>query len=116
MSILGEAAATRRRFAAGSRVDGVFVNGAPTDTAILATELPLSGEEMATLSEGERKRSPRKFLTAINTLRTLDQAAQTSADQVIVGGRTFEVRKLIRFTQILPHDGAICLELQEADV
>ena len=112
MSILGEAPATRRRFAAGSRIDGVFVPGAPVDTPIQATELPLTGEEMATLSEGERKRSPRWFLT-VSDLRTVDQVAQTTPDQILVDGRTFEVRNVKRFKKIIPHFGGLCLELQE---
>ena len=114
MSILGELPATRRRFAPGSHATGVFVPGASTDLPIQATELPLTGEDMAVLAEGDRKRSPRKFLTETELL-TVDQSTTNSADQVLVDSRTFEVHNVKRVKTILTPFRALCLEIQEAD-
>ena len=113
MSILGQAAATRRRFAAGTyNADGIYVAGATTDLAIQATELPLTGKDLQTLTEGERARNPKKFFTTTNS-RVVDLSTQTLADHILVGSEEFEARSVRNFKTIIPHFHVVALELQE---
>lgn len=114
MGILGEENLTRRRYAAGSWVSGVYVAGAATNSTIRGSFQPLNGEELATLPEGERHADQRKVYTT-TALQTARQEEGLVADQVSQDGTVFyEVRQVERQRSIIPHYKVRLVRVQES--
>lgn len=118
MPILGGEAATRRRFAAGTRgTSGRFTPGATIDTAIVAAVQPASGDDLQTLPEGERTMEVWRIYSDTE-LRAAVQSTGEQADRVIVDAIVYEVRKVWdwgRSIRLIPHHKALAIRLQEPD-
>lgn len=114
--ILSTEPVIRLRPTAGTRgADGRYVPGAPSAASIAASVQPLSGKEVETLPEGERRRDWLKLYTH-SELRPVDQhsgAAGTAADRVIIDGAIYEVRRVARQRSIIPHYRAFVVRVQE---
>lgn len=113
MTPLGSRSLTRRVFAAGSRgSDGRWVEGSPTDTTITGSLQPLSGDELQTLSEGERQKKSRKVYTT-SALSAGSITTGVRADQIVDGSTVWDVRSVELQTEVLGHYKAILLAPQE---
>ncbi len=118
--LVGAEDITRRRFTTAGATRGAdrrYVPGAPVDSTISASVQPLRGREVETLPEGERQKDWQKVYTAAD-LRTADQHAGGvggAADQLIVGGITYEVRQVWPWRSVspIPHFKAFVVQLQE---
>jgi len=95
---------TRRRYPAPtSWTGGRAVAGTPTDTAILASVQPSpGGEQLQHLPEGLRQRIALLAFTE-SDLRTADQADGTPADELVYQGDVYQVERVHRWTELLPH-------------
>lgn len=111
--ILGAEPAVRIRRAVGTRdADGVWVDGAATSTPFTGSFQPFPGARLQTLPEGERQQGQLELYTRAE-LRTADQHAGTSADQVVYKGVTYEVREVSHWPKLLAHYQARLLRVQE---
>lgn len=118
--LLGATTITLRRVAAGSRgSDGRWSDGARTDSSITASVQPAQGEDLQALPEGLRSRRTIKVYTTTE-LRTADQQAGTSPDQLVLSGLagvddgTYEVQTVQPWYALLPHHKALATLVQEA--
>ena len=117
MTLLATRPMTRQRFATAGTwgTDGLKTEPASTDTTIQATgPQPLSGTDLATLTEAERATDMRKIYSETE-LRTLSQHDDRAADRVVIDGVTYEVRKVSEQTAVIPHWRALIVRLLEAD-
>lgn len=117
MPLVGGETVTRRRFAAGTRgTDGRWVEGAVTDTLVIASFQAPSGDDLKLLPEGTRAEQARKAYTWVD-VRTADQHLQTSADQLIVDSIVYQVQHVWpwRPAAPIPHHKCLVVRLQEAD-
>lgn len=83
-------AMTYTRLAAGTRVDGHWVEGAGVAATFYASKQPASGEDLQALPEGRRAGSVYALFTD-TALRTADPENQVNADRVPIDGRDYEV-------------------------
>ena len=96
--------------------DGRFVPGTTLRSKIRASVQPLSGEDMATLEEGERYRDWRKLYVHPNTvLRTVDQYGTAGADKVEIDGVEYQVRTVFSYRagHPIPHRKVLVRRFQE---
>lgn len=116
MRMLGTATHSWRRFAAGSAgTDGRYVEGSITSSTLRGSLQPATGDDVETLPEGERSKRVRVLFTATE-LRTVDQSARTSADQVSVDGDWYEVRTVKPYgTTPLAHRRVVLVAVQESE-
>jgi hypothetical protein len=118
--LVGAENITRRRFSTAGAVRGAdrrYVPGAASLTVISASVQPLRGREVETLPEGERHKDWQKVYTAAD-LVTADQhagGAGGAADQLDIGGITYEVRQVWPWRGVspIPHFKAFVVRLQE---
>lgn len=115
MAFLGESTLTRRRYAAGSiGADGRWTEGVTTDATFRGSVQPLSGKDMAILSEGLRAKVTRKVYAPRGTLRTVDQHDGDRSDRVVDGdGLVYEVVHVDDAHPLIPHDRAYLTRVQE---
>lgn len=118
--LLGVTTITRRRYSAGSRAStGYWVEGSSTDSSIVASVQPASGEELQVLPEGERTKRAIRVYTATE-LRTTDPQAGTSSDELVISGLvgiddgTYQVQHVEPYYALLAHHKAIAVRRQEA--
>lgn len=78
------------RYAAGSYINGAWVEGASSALSITACVQPMPAERMQTLPEGRRGTAGIIVYTG-TALRTVDETAHTSADRITWGGYAWEV-------------------------
>lgn len=113
MTPLGARSLTRRSYAAGSRgSDGRWTEGSTTTTTIQGSLQPLNGDELQSLTEGERQRRSRKVYTT-SALYAGSVSAGRRADQIVDGSTVWDVRSVERQTEVLGHYKAILLAPQE---
>ena len=106
-------AATRRRHDAGSsNAAGVWIDGATTDTSILASFQRPSPAARKVLPEAIRG-AVRWLIYTTADLRGVDESSQQRADQVIHAGQTFEVVALAGWSE---HGGYTRAALTRAEV
>ena len=74
-----------KRFTAGSRVDGVWVEGSSSEFTVKCSVQPLRPREMATLPEGRRDIEALRIY-ADDRLLAADETTQINADLVDVSG------------------------------
>lgn len=111
--ILGTEPITLRRLAAGTRgTDGRYTAGATTTSTIFASVQPLNDRELASLPEGERTTDQKKVYTTAD-IRTGSQHDGVLADQLVIGGVTYEVRQVERERSIMPHNKGRIVRVQE---
>ena len=113
MSRLGDRAHTRRRYVSDTYVAGRVVAGAATDTTFLGSVQPLKERERQVLPEGARMADSRKVYCDIGTLRTEDQHAGTTADDVLIDGYRYTVVHVDSSHELIPHDRAYLVRVQE---
>lgn len=85
----------------------------PTTSTIYASIQPPTDRDMQTLTDGERTRRVLVVYTTTDTLRTAEQVGALPADEVVIAGETYQVRRVERWRQVRPHDRAVCVRLQE---
>lgn len=114
MTPLGARSLTRRSYAAGSRSAGRWVEGPSSDTTISGSLQPLNGDELQTLTAGERQRRSRKVYTT-SALYAGSVQDGRRADQIIDGADTWDVRSVESHGGFapIPHCKAILLAVQE---
>lgn len=96
---LGETGAiTRRRYAAGSYVDGLRVEGASADVALDAVVWPATPKDLLLLPEGQRTEEIIGVIT-VEELRTADRTDGIAADEVLWQGRTYSVLRCSNWLQ-----------------
>jgi hypothetical protein len=83
-------ALTVTRYAAGSYVDGRWVEGVGSTFTIKASVQPLSDREMQLLPEARRNTETYNLFTDTQ-LRTAEQTQGKNADRVSIYGEMFEV-------------------------
>lgn len=79
------------RKAAGTYVNGIWVEGVETTINITASIQPTTGEEMLSLPEGRRQRKTYSLFTSSRVYTVQDQ---TNPDQLVIFGERYEVIKV----------------------
>lgn len=92
----------------GSYVLGVWQGGQTSQIEILATVEPLDGNEIMLMPEGERTKEMIRIYSQ-QELFTADEQRSRKADIVCYEGRLFEVHKVKRWTQMIPHFASIAI-------
>lgn len=117
MPLINNATVTRVRFTGTRGPDGRYVSAIDSVVA----DLPASvqgpeGNDLQTLEEGDRTKEVRKVYVDVE-VRAADQRASppTPADQLIIDGATYEVRKVWpwRAESLIPHHKCLAVRLQE---
>jgi len=105
MSLLDAEIITIKRRTTGSYVQGHYVDGTESSSAINANVQPLTGKEILQLIEADRIRESLKILT-VSEIRV--------NDTVVRGGKNYEVQKIADFSgsTILPHYEAVMLLIE----
>lgn len=95
---------TLTRRAAGSYVDGRFVDGASsTITGVVASVQPFPDRERRNLPEGIQTADARVFFTE-TPVQVADDTAKVPGDRVAIGGENFEAIKVEPWGgDLLPH-------------
>ena len=108
-------AVTLRQYSAAT-VDGDgFAVDTATDTAIRANIQPLSGKAREVLPEGDRHRDGIRYATNDAVVRTASQHDGHRADELIVGGITYEVMTAATWSSFPPaHTEGLALRAAEA--
>lgn len=93
MSILGKTTFTVERAAAGSRVNGRWVDGAASTLTLRGSWQPMSSREREQLPEGYRTKHVAKLYTDCDQplLTCVDLATATRQDVILRDGRRYEV-------------------------
>lgn len=93
MTILGAASFSVQRVAAGSFVDGRWVDGASSTFDIVGSWQPMTGRQREQLPELYRTRQTARLIcdTAQPLLSPVDVAAKTRQDVVTRSGRRYEI-------------------------
>jgi len=81
---------TVRRYATGSRVDGVWVDGATSTFKALASAQPATPMELQILPEGERDKVVFKFISN-KPIRTTQDRDCEQADDILFKGHEWKV-------------------------
>lgn len=79
-----------------------FVGPTETFEGILATVNPVPGRVMETLPEGERTGDQRRVIIDFD-VKAPDEDTGYPGDHIIYEGRTFEVRDVQIYRQVIPH-------------
>jgi len=82
---------TLRRLSVGSYVNGVWVEGSPTDSTITASIQPITGEEMQELPEARRESETYNMYTSTTILTVQQAGSNQNPDRVLFFGKEFEV-------------------------
>jgi len=85
---------TLRRPAVGSYVDGVWIEGATTDSTITASIQPLTGEDMQELPEGRRESEGYKMYTSTQVRTVQGAGSNQNADRVVFKAKEYEVHQV----------------------
>lgn len=99
-----------RRYSAGAYSDGVWIDGANTDTTIQASVQPLTSNELRLLPEGDRGKRGWKIFS--NTQFSLGSDSGVKSDELIIDGITFRISDKEDF-QVFGHSEAIFIEATE---
>jgi hypothetical protein len=100
-----------KRPAAGTRVDGHWVEGTRTSSNIRASVQPLRPEEMSLLPEGRRNSEAFRLYTATR-LQAAKESTGVNADYVVIDGADYEVMSCVRWqNKVIPHYKAICAKV-----
>ena len=92
-----------KRYAAGSKVKGRWVEGADSPLDFRASVQPISPETMASVPENRRETARYELYTDFRC-KTVDKVAGTNADRVTIDGEEFEVFAVgVWQNKILPH-------------
>jgi len=100
---------TRKRYAAGAYVDGVWIPGALASSTVRTESSiqPIRDREIQYLPEGKRNREAIVIYTALD-IRTLDEGANLPPDIVEARGKDYEVARVWYHTTPWSHYKAIC--------
>ncbi len=104
MSLLTLESITLTRKAAGTYINGHYVDGAGTSSTIEANVQPLTGKEILQLAEADRNRESLKAFST-SEIRVNDIITRSS--------KTYEVQKVADFSvQSIPHYEAVMLLIE----
>ncbi|HUU40705.1 MAG TPA: hypothetical protein VMW42_07185 [Desulfatiglandales bacterium] len=104
MSLLTLESVTLTRKAAGSYVNGHYVDGAVASSTIEANVQPLTGKEILQLAEADRNRESLKAFST-SEIRVNDIITRSS--------KTYEVQKVADYAvQSIPHYEAVMLLIE----
>jgi len=118
--LLGDRTFTVYRWGAVSEVDGELIEGTETDFEVVGSLQPMTDRELLALPEGQRTRATWKLYVSepAESLRTVDQGAETVADKVDVDGVLMSVLKVMNYRQTrlkLDHTRYALLEPERPD-
>lgn len=115
MPLINNATISRIRYTGARGADGRYTNSIDS---VLA-DLPASvqgpeGNDLQTLPEGDRTKVVRKVYLDVD-VRAADQHAGVPADQLVIDGGVYEVRKVWpwRAESLIPHHKCLAVLLQE---
>lgn len=97
-----------RRAAGVLGADGIWTNGAATETTIQAMSWPSSARELELLPAGERAKETRTFATTAD-IDAADAASGRAADHLREDGREFKVMALAPWTTVSNFRVAVCV-------
>lgn len=106
---------TRKRYAAGSFVSGVYQKGSETTSALSMSVQPLSPNEIRLLEEGYRTAQTLKVYTD-EELRTANEALGISPDILTIDSVDYEVHRVDRWRRpgsSLEHYKAIVIKVDD---
>lgn len=106
----------RRRYTGVQAFDAVTrrpVPQTPTTSTVYATIQPPTDRDLEGLPDGERMRQAFALYVGPDTLRVSDQHTGLPGDEVVIDGATYQVRRVERHRQVMPHDKAIVVRRQE---
>jgi hypothetical protein len=103
--------ATLRRYAAGSYVAGRWVDGATTDSTIVASIQPVSPNDEKWLPEGARLIDSIVVFSNSEIL-ALDEKTQTTADRILLGGQWYVVHAVDRYDVGMTHYRGLATRVQ----
>lgn len=85
---------TLRRPSAGAYVNGLWVEGATTDSIITASIQPLTGEDMEELPEGRRESEGYKMYTSTQVRTVQEAGSDQNADRIVFNSKEYEVHRV----------------------
>jgi hypothetical protein len=104
---------TITRFAAGSYVNGLWVEGSSSQLTVSGTVQPVPGSILQTLPEGKRDRDMKLFICDSELFITNPDTG-TSGDLVSIEGENWQVDSLQSWSNgILPHYEYILIRAKE---
>ena len=98
----------------GKYVLGEYVEGSQSQFKTLACVQPMQFDELLLLPEGERTKEALKIYLEAE-LFTVDETCQRKADIITYFGKLYEVHKVERWTQLIPHFKVIAVNRNKPD-
>lgn len=103
---------TRKRYTAGSYVDGRWAAGGSDAATIIASVQPVRSQaELLLLPEAARTRGSVKIYTE-DSIRTADESTQTPADRIVWDGEEWEVHVVDTWVYGIAHSRAIAVRVE----
>lgn len=102
----------KKSYAAGSRTNGRWSDGAQTTSTIGATVYPAELKDLEVLEEGLRVRAAIVVFTSV-LLKTTDISTGIKADKIVFENDDYEVMKVYQRTRMMPHYKAICVRVEK---
>ena len=103
----------RIRFAAGSYVNGRYVDATDSTISIEANVQPLPGEELINLPEAQRDSEAIQLFTT-SDIKTASESDAKKADRVVYDGKTYEVHLVEKFIMgVQDHYRAVAIKVDE---
>lgn len=100
---------TITRLAAGSYVNGDWVDGAESSLTIAASVQPMSMEDMKDAPEGRRLSDMVKMYTDADLFTVEDSGANQQPDKLTWRGREYEIiSKGVHQMSVIPHYKYVC--------
>ena len=115
MPLISNATVTRVRYTAGTRdSEGRYVAAIESAGDFSASVQGPDGQDLQTLPEGDRTKTVHKVYIDTD-VRAADQHAGTQADQLIIDGAVYEVRKVWpwRAESLIPHHKCLAVRVKE---
>ena len=115
MPLINNATISRVRFTGARGADGRYTNS--IDSVLVGLPASVQGPEgndLKTLPEGDRAKEVRKVYVDVD-VRAADQHTGVPADQLVIDGLLYEVRKVWpwRADSLIPHYKCLSVRLQE---
>lgn len=112
MGLIPRHPVTCMRFAAGTYVNGTWVEGAGTPFTIAASKQPLASREMQLLPEGRRDSASYHLFHDDIALRPANKEAGMNADKVTLDGQVFECLSCASWgNDIIPHFDSVVVKV-----
>lgn len=103
---------TVTRYKKGAYHKGRFRQGASVQLKIPAVVIPIKGQELLKLPEGQRTKEGIKVYTK-DPLKTADDTEKTSADILCLRGKDYEVQDVQQWHSVdLPHYRSLAVKIE----